>query len=47
VVLPDLDTAQPMLPAGCGDSSGENTRYDLVIDEGDRLAHVQCKDRPP
>jgi hypothetical protein len=22
---------------------GENTRYDLVIDEGDRLARVQCK----
>jgi PD-(D/E)XK endonuclease len=22
---------------------GENTRYDLVIDDGDRLARVQCK----
>jgi PD-(D/E)XK endonuclease len=22
---------------------GGNTRYDLVIDEGDRLARVQCK----
>lgn len=26
---------------------GENTRYDLVIETGDRLARVQCKDRPP
>jgi hypothetical protein len=24
---------------------GENTRYDLVIDEGNRLARVQCKTR--
>jgi len=22
---------------------GENTRYDLVIDDGERLARVQCK----